>query len=97
LPCHNPEWLKFDPNFVPVYKQKRLFFHSHLYQLKYTLAVDIEVVGNPDMKIGDIISLEGMPNPVVEGELEVRSVEHYLSKTKGFTTRLDCWVKRGEV
>jgi phage protein D len=67
---------------------------ARLDKLKYTFAAVVETVGNPDIKVGNNVTLEGMPNSAVSGELEVRGVEHYLSKTKGFTTRIDCWMKR---
>lgn len=67
---------------------------SRLDKLKYTFAAIVETVGNPDIKVGNNVTLEGMPKSAVRGELEVRGVEHYLSKTKGFTTRIDCWMKR---
>jgi len=67
---------------------------AKLEKLKYTFATVVETVGNPDIKVGNNIALEGMPNSAVEGELEVRGVEHYLSKIKGFTTKIDCWMKR---
>jgi phage protein D len=67
---------------------------ARLNKLKYTFAAVVETVGNPDIKVGNNVTLEGMPNSAVSGELEVRGVEHYLSKTKGFTTRIDCWTKR---
>jgi hypothetical protein len=31
-----------------------------------------------------------MPNSELKGSLEVRGIEHYLSKNKGFTTKIDC-------
>lgn len=67
---------------------------AKLDKLKYTFVAVVETVGNPDIKVGDTLALEGMPNSAVEGELEVRGVEHYLSKIKGFTTKIDCWLKR---
>jgi len=67
---------------------------ARLDKLKYTFAAVVETIGNPDIKVGNNVTLEGVPNSAVDGELEVRSVEHYLSKTKGFTTRIDCWTKR---
>jgi phage protein D len=67
---------------------------ARLDKLKYTFAAVVETVGNPDIEVGSNVTLEGMPNSAVSGELEVRGVEHYLSKTKGFTTKIDCWMKR---
>jgi phage protein D len=66
---------------------------ARLNKLKYTFAAVVETVGNPDIKVGNNVTLEGVPNSAVSGELEVRGVEHYLSKTKGFTTKIDCWTK----
>lgn len=67
---------------------------ARLDKLKYTFVSFVETVGNPDIEVGNNVTLEGMPNSAVSGELEVRGVEHYLSTTKGFTTRIDCWMKR---
>jgi len=68
---------------------------AKLNKLEYTFAAVVETVGNPEIKLGDTVVLEGMPSSAVGGELEVRSVEHYLSKIKGFTTRVNCWMKGG--
>jgi phage protein D len=67
---------------------------AKLDKLKYTFSTVVETVGNPDIKVGNTIALEGMPNSAIDGELEVRGVAHYLSKIKGFTTIIDCWMKR---
>jgi len=66
---------------------------AKLDKLKYTFAVVVETVGKPEIKLGDTVTLEGMPNSAIEGELEVRGIEHYLSKIKGFTTKISCWMK----
>ncbi len=67
---------------------------AKLDKLKYTFAAVVETVGNPDIKVGNTITLADMPNSAVLGDLEVRGVEHYLSTIKGFTTKIDCWMKR---
>lgn len=66
---------------------------AKLNKLEYTFAAVVETVGKPEIKLGDTIDLEGMPSSTIEGELEVRGIEHYLSKIKGFTTRINCWMK----
>jgi len=66
---------------------------AKLSALKYTFAVVIDTVGKPEIKLGDTIALEGMPNSVVKEGLEVRGIEHHLSKVKGFTTKINCWSK----
>jgi len=46
----------------------------------------VEVVGKAEVKLGDTVEITGMKNAKMNGEFQVRSVEHYLSKTAGFTT-----------
>ncbi len=59
-------------------------------KLGYTFFVDVETVGKPEIRLGDTITLEAVPMQELGGQLEVRGIEHYLSKTKGFTTILTC-------
>lgn len=66
---------------------------ARLNKLKYTFAAVVETVGKPEIKLGDTVALEGMPNSTPKGEFEVRGVEHFLSKVKGFTTRINCWMQ----
>jgi len=66
---------------------------AKLNKLKYTFAVAVETVGKPEIKLGDTVALTGIPGSAIKGELEVRGLEHYLSKVKGFTTRINCWMK----
>jgi len=66
---------------------------AKLNELKYTVVAVVETVGKPEIKLGDTIALEGMPTSAIKGELEVRGVEHYLSKVKGFTTKINCWMR----
>lgn len=66
---------------------------AKLNKLEYTFAAVVETVGKPEIRLGDTIALEGMPSSAIQGELEVRGIEHYLSKVKGFTTRINCWMK----
>jgi len=67
---------------------------AKLKELKYTFAVVVETVGKPEIKLGDTVTFVGMPNSSIKGELEVKGIEHYLSKVKGFTTRINCWMRR---
>jgi phage protein D len=46
----------------------------------------VKTIGKAELKLGDTIEIKGMANPNMNGEFQVRSVEHYLSKTAGFTT-----------
>jgi phage protein D len=60
-------------------------------KLKYTFGLAVETVGKPAIKIGDNVTLEDVPYSALKGALEVRSVEHYLSKDKGFISIVTCW------
>jgi hypothetical protein len=66
---------------------------ARLNQLKYTVAEVVDTFGKPEIKLGDTITLEGVPNSTIKGELEVRGIEHYLSKDRGFTTRISCQIE----
>jgi len=60
-------------------------------KLKYTFGLVVETVGNPSIKLGDNVTLEDVPYSALKGSLEVRSIEHYLSKDKGFMSIVTCW------
>ena len=60
-------------------------------KLEYTFGVAVETVGKPEIKLGDTVTIKDAPIPNLKGPLEVRSVQHYLSKAKGFTTTINCW------
>jgi phage protein D len=68
---------------------------ARMEKLGYTFGLAVETVGKPQIKLGDTVTLENIPNPALTGQLQVRSFEHYLSKNKGFTTVISCW-KRSE-
>jgi len=59
---------------------------SRLDTLTRTLFGTVKVIGDSEIKLGDTIEIKGMPNSKINGEFQVRSVEHFLSKTTGFTT-----------
>lgn len=66
---------------------------ARLDRMKYTFAVVVEAVGKPEVKLGDTVTLKGLSDSALSGNLEVRGIEHYLNKTKGFTTRFSCWMR----
>lgn len=57
---------------------------------KLSILVEVEIVGNPEIKPGDTVKISGTPNEFLDGELQVRRVEHFLSKSTGFTTIVRC-------
>jgi phage protein D len=49
-----------------------------------------EILGSSKTKLGDTIRIQGMPDETLNGEYQVRGIEHFLSKTSGFTTIINC-------
>jgi phage protein D len=66
---------------------------AKLNELQYTFGLIVETVGNPEIKLGDSVSIVGVPNPEINGEYQIRSTEHYLSKIHGFISMINCWRK----
>ncbi|MEM3027878.1 MAG: hypothetical protein QW220_04030 [Candidatus Bathyarchaeia archaeon] len=57
----------------------------HLWQFILT----IDVVGNPEIKLGDSVNIMGFDNQEINGTYQVIGVRHYLSNTKGFITTIE--------
>lgn len=49
----------------------------------------IVVLGNPDVKLGEAVEIEGVPTGSLNGLFQVRRVKHQLSKARGFITAVD--------
>jgi phage protein D len=58
---------------------------ARMERLKYSKGALFVTVGKPEIKLGDTVSSDR-----TTGDLEVRSIEHCLSKIKGFTTAINC-------
>ena len=54
--------------------------------IKKTLSGTFKIIGDPEIKLGDVIQVSGMQHSKMNGDFQVRSVEHYISKAAGFTT-----------
>ena len=65
---------------------------SILDEILRSLSGTLKTVGNADVKLNDTIQVKGMSNSKMNGEFQVRSVEHHMSKSKGFTTTIG-WKK----
>jgi phage protein D len=76
-------------------KTAEIVAKSRMSKLDCTIEVRVEVVGKPEIKLGDSVTLEDVPNFKLKGSFEVKGFEHYLSKSKGFTTKISCWLKGG--
>jgi len=66
---------------------------ARMEKLKYTLGLVVDTVGKPAIKLGDTVTFENAPYSGLKGTLEVRSLEHNLSKDRGFMSIVTCWSK----
>ena len=48
----------------------------------------IVVIGDPNIEIGDTIEIKGMDNKKMNGEFQVRGVNHILNDKEGFITKI---------
>ena len=55
-----------------------------------SLMVVINTVGNAKIMLGDAAKIQGVPEQDLNGEFQVRGIEHFLSKSYGFTTVVAC-------
>jgi hypothetical protein len=67
---------------------------AKLEELKSIIIVEVVTLGNPKIMLGDSIKIENSPDEFQNGIFQVREIEHYLSKSEGFTTTLTC---RGKI
>lgn len=63
---------------------------SRLARSRHTIHLGVLALGNPDIKLGDAISLKGLEPELLKGDFKVRALEHSLSKDSGFVTRIFC-------
>lgn len=63
---------------------------SWLAQAKQSVHLQVRIVGNADLKLGDAVSLKGFDQDLLQGEFKIRSLDHSLDKHSGFTTRVSC-------
>ena len=61
---------------------------AHLNRIKSSTLISLSVVGDPKIMLGNTVKIQKMPEDSLNGEYQVRSVEHLLSKSAGFTTVL---------
>ena len=59
---------------------------ARLKKIKYSFILTVDTVGRPEINLGEGVSIKGVPRSAINGDAHVTGVEHYISKTKGFTT-----------
>jgi hypothetical protein len=52
--------------------------------------VTVEIIGEPNAGLASTFSLKSMPDSSLNGDCEIRSVEHLFSKVEGFKTIVGC-------
>ena len=62
---------------------------AKLEKIKKTISGTVKVPGNPDINPGDAVKIEDMPNSGMNGEFQVKSIHHKLSKNSGFITEIE--------
>jgi len=63
---------------------------SRLADSRHAIHLSVLALGNPEIKLGDAISLKGLGHDLLKGDFKVRAVEHSLNKNSGFVTRISC-------
>ena len=53
-----------------------------------TLSGTVKIIGVADIRLNDTVEVKSVPNEMFNGEFQIRSVEHVMSKTRGYTTTL---------
>lgn len=61
-----------------------------LKRLRATTNINLKILGNEKVMLGDTIKIQNVPQKSLNGEFQVRELEHILTKTEGFTTTLTC-------
>ena len=61
-----------------------------LKKLNAFILLQIEIVGNQAISLGDSITIEKLPIKELNGEYRINSIEHFISKYTGYVTTLKC-------
>jgi phage protein D len=63
---------------------------ENLNTIKSQLVLVMDIVGSPEIMLGDAVTIERFPNKMLNGEYMVRTVQHHFSKRNGFISSLRC-------
>jgi phage protein D len=61
-----------------------------LKRMKSVIVINVKTIGNAKIMLGDMVRIQNVPEKILNGDFQVREIEHLLSKTEGFTTSLVC-------
>ena len=54
------------------------------------MLLQIEIVGNSSIFLGDSIIIQNVPLKELNGEYRIKTIEHFISKYTGYVTTLKC-------
>jgi phage protein D len=57
---------------------------------EYRRQLELEIAGDPKVRIGDAAEVDGFEDEKVNGKYEITEVGHTLDKRTGFRSRLRC-------
>ena len=61
-----------------------------LKKMKAATTVNLKILGNEKIMLGDTVKIQNVPQASLNGEFQVREIEHVLATSEGFTTTLTC-------
>jgi phage protein D len=61
-----------------------------LERLQAGWTINIKIPGNAIIMLGHKVNIQGVPNEALNGEFQVREIEHVFTTSEGFTTTLTC-------
>ena len=82
--------LHFSKRFVKDEDTAKKIAEGSLKKLNSYLLLQIEIVGNPSIFLGDAIIIEKVPLKELNGEYRIKTIEHFISKYTGYVTTLKC-------
>jgi hypothetical protein len=82
--------LHFSKRFVKDEDTAKKIAEGSLKKLNSYLLLQIEIVGNPSIFLGDAIIIEKVPIIELNGEYRIKTIEHFISKYTGYVTTLKC-------
>lgn len=82
--------LNFIKRFVKDEDTAQKIAEGSLKKLNSHLLLQIEIVGNPSVFLGDSVIIEKVPLKELNGEYQIKTIEHFISKYVGYVTTLKC-------
>ncbi|MGH9997734.1 MAG: hypothetical protein ACRD7F_06955, partial [Nitrososphaeraceae archaeon] len=82
--------LHFSKRFVKDEDTAKKIAEGSLKKLNSYLLLQIEIVGNPSIFLGDGIIIQNVPLKELNGEYQIKTIEHFISKYTGYVTTLKC-------